>query len=118
MLASRSVPPVTPRQRKLLIQARRLIARFAKQWNLPASLARTSVRIDPRLKRHIAVCSLGRHEIKLSASLCRRPNLLTEVLAHELAHLVVFQRHGCSARPHGAEWRHLLEAVGIKPRRT
>jgi SprT protein len=37
------------------------------------------------------------------------------VLCHELAHLAVHRLHGRSAKPHGPEWRALMQAAGYPP---
>ena len=39
-----------------------------------------------------------------------------EVICHEAAHLVVWQRHGQDARPHGPEWAALVRLAGFQPR--
>lgn len=43
---------------------------------------------------------------------------LADTVPHEVAHYVVDLLHGRSARPHGAEWRAVMEAFGVAPRRT
>lgn len=56
--------------------------------------------------------------VRLNAQLRdRAPDLIREVLCHELAHLAVYLRHGAAARPHGPEWRGLVEQAGYVPRR-
>ena len=39
-----------------------------------------------------------------------------EVICHEAAHFVVWQRHGRSARPHGPEWAALVTLAGFEPK--
>jgi predicted SprT family Zn-dependent metalloprotease len=41
---------------------------------------------------------------------------LAEVLCHELAHVVVWLEHGRRAKPHGPEWRALVERAGQRAR--
>ena len=36
---------------------------------------------------------------------------LEQVIAHELAHILVYQKYGRSAKPHGAEWQHIMQDV-------
>ena len=40
---------------------------------------------------------------------------LEEVIAHEVAHLVCWWRHG-RTRPHGAEWQAIMVEAGHEPR--
>lgn len=39
-------------------------------------------------------------------------------LAHEVAHSVVFRRHGRAVRPHGEEWKTVMLQLGYAPKRT
>jgi SprT protein len=55
--------------------------------------------------------------IKLNPILLRRPQLLSETVGHELAHLIVYARHGPKCKPHGPEWRKLMQSAGL-PIRT
>jgi predicted SprT family Zn-dependent metalloprotease len=41
-----------------------------------------------------------------------------EVICHEAAHFVVWQRHGRAARPHGPEWAALVSLAGFEPKAT
>ena len=66
--------------------------------------------------------SLGRTQpaakiIRLNPLLqTRLSHLLEEVLCHELAHIAAYHLHGDSIRPHGPEWRALVQAAGFEPR--
>lgn len=52
--------------------------------------------------------------IELNPHLLRRhPGQIDGVLAHEAAHVAAFRLHGRGIRPHGPEWRALLQAVGL-----
>jgi SprT protein len=42
--------------------------------------------------------------------------LRDEIISHEIAHLVVFERHGRGRRPHGVEWKDLMRNIGLTPR--
>ncbi|MBK7702674.1 MAG: SprT-like domain-containing protein [bacterium] len=41
--------------------------------------------------------------------------LLHEVLVHELAHFVIYERYGNSVKPHGPEWQALVTLAGFTP---
>ena len=43
---------------------------------------------------------------------------LTDTVAHEVAHYLVHRLHGARTRPHGAEWRHVMRALGVIPKAT
>lgn len=42
---------------------------------------------------------------------------LTETVPHEVAHVIAFLRYGPRIRPHGAEWRAVMEGLGAAPER-
>jgi predicted SprT family Zn-dependent metalloprotease len=43
---------------------------------------------------------------------------LREIISHEAAHVVVWDRSGRGARPHGPEWAALMRAAGFEARAT
>jgi hypothetical protein len=45
----------------------------------------------------------GKHEITVNANLNKYRFLIT--LVHEIAHLVAFEKFGCTIKPHGNEWK-------------
>lgn len=48
-----------------------------------------------------------------------REAFIKEVVPHELAHLITFQEFGQGVRPHGKEWRWVMEQVmGVQARTT
>ncbi len=44
-------------------------------------------------------------------------SFLAETIPHEVAHVVAFKRHGHRIRPHGPEWRAIMEQFGAAPER-
>ena len=42
---------------------------------------------------------------------------LAETVPHEVAHLAAFARYGSRIRPHGAEWRAIMDHFGAAPQR-
>lgn len=42
--------------------------------------------------------------------------MLTQTVPHEVAHAVIYQLHGSHCRPHGPEWRALMQALGVEAR--
>lgn len=43
---------------------------------------------------------------------------MSDVIPHELAHLLTALRHGPSCKPHGREWQSMMRALGVEPNRT
>lgn len=43
---------------------------------------------------------------------------LADTVAHEVAHYLVYQLHGSRHRPHGAEWKRVMTALGVTPKAT
>ena len=130
--------PTQPRPRSGAVSARRrpqaldpaLIARCqqrlhelvlqlqaAGQW--PASRPVPGLEFGQRGKA-AGTAHLGRWLIRLNPLLltAHPQRFLGEVIPHELAHLLVFARHG-RTRPHGPEWRQLMQQqFGLPPRVT
>jgi SprT protein len=46
-----------------------------------------------------------------------REHFIQQVVAHEVAHLIVYQHYG-KVRPHGREWQHVMEKVFHCPANT
>lgn len=53
--------------------------------------------------------------ICLSKRLLDSPSKVRETVLHELAHIYVFRKHGSRAKPHGREWRHTMQRLGLTP---
>jgi predicted SprT family Zn-dependent metalloprotease len=89
------------------------LERWGALWGVPG-LARTlRVVASGRMRTSLGLYRPGRGEIRVARFLLAGPEaLLLEVLCHEAAHAVVYARHGRSVRPHGREWRALMEAAG------
>ncbi|UCF38374.1 MAG: SprT-like domain-containing protein [Acidobacteriota bacterium] len=99
---------------------RRWLKDWSRKWNEPSLAQQTKVEFSNRMKVSLGRAYPRRMLIRLNKSLEPRRNLklLREVLCHEAAHLTVHRQHGCSAKPHGEEWRQLIRLAGYNPRRT
>lgn len=53
--------------------------------------------------------------IRVNATLFREnvEHYLRQTVGHELAHLICWHIHGSRVRPHGPEWRHVMEVLGL-----
>jgi len=62
---------------------------------------------------------LQRNLIKINPTLFsnNREEFLQQVIAHEVAHLIVFQHYG-KVRPHGKEWQHVMNNAFKLPAST
>ena len=71
------------------------------------------VEYSSRLTVSLGMSYPARKLIRLNHSLLGADSsLLSFTLCHELAHIVVYQRHGTSVAAHGEEWRALMRAAG------
>lgn len=114
VVASRAMPiqeaPIPPRL------ARRL-ERWLRRWGTPSLVRSLRIEWSPRLRRAFGRCYQDERLIRLTPSLLdRQSHLLPEILCHEAAHAAVYQLHGPTARPHGAEWEELMRLAGFEPR--
>lgn len=92
---------------------------YLTAWNAGHLVDEISITVSNRLKTSLGVAYGARREVRLHRHLAEcDPKLIKEVLCHELAHLVVFERFGRRVRPHGAEWKAFMRAAGYKPRAT
>ena len=90
---------------------------YCQLWGIELIKTAIAVEFSNRITR-----SLGRTQptakiIRLNPLLQSSLNyLLEEVLCHELAHIAAYHLHGDSIRPHGSEWRALVQVAGFEPR--
>lgn len=93
-----------------------LLAVWARLWDQPGLELSVTVKFSRRMTTTLGRCWPAKGEIRLSQPLLERyPELLEEALCHEFAHFVVYRLHG-KTRPHGREWRALVETAGYPPR--
>lgn len=91
---------------------------LASSWSLPELAVTARIEYSTRMTTALGRCIPGRRTVRLNARLRdTAPDLIREVLCHELAHLAVHLRFGAAARPHGPEWCALVEGAGYIPRR-
>lgn len=92
----------------------RLAARCLSAWRMESLLPRVRIVYNPRLTTTLGRACLDDLRVELNPRLLAdHPGQLIPTLAHELAHLVVHERHGKSARPHGTEFRLLLRQLRL-----
>jgi predicted SprT family Zn-dependent metalloprotease len=86
-----------------------VLARLAELYDEPRVLS-VPVRASGRLTASLARAYLSEGCVRVAVPLVASRHL-EEVLVHELAHLVCHWRHG-RVRPHGRQWRALVELAG------
>lgn len=92
----------------------RLAARCLSAWRMDSLIPRVRIVYNPRLSTTLGRACLENRRVELNPRLLgEHPDQLLPTLAHELAHLVVYERYGKSARPHGTEFRRLLRALKL-----
>jgi predicted SprT family Zn-dependent metalloprotease len=84
-------------------------------WGEPDLEHGLVVEQSERMTRLIAKTYPARRVIRVSTvALGMEPADAHLVMWHESAHIVVFQRYGVRARPHGEEWKSLLASAGLE----
>ena len=90
---------------------------WARQWGVAGLESRLALQVSPRMFRSLGRCAPHKLELRVAAFLLDGPTeLLDEVLCHEAAHAAVFELHGSAPKPHGQEWRALMDAAGFPAR--
>lgn len=98
-------------------ELRTLIARYGGLWGLPGLEERLSLSFSRRFQTSLGRCAPALGQIRLAAFLLDGPLvLLHEALCHEAAHAAIHELHGLGPKPHGPEWRGLVQAAGFEPR--
>jgi len=90
---------------------------WAELWGVPGLPDSMRVEYSTRFRSSLGLCRPALGRIRLAAHLKDGdPDLLEEVLCHELAHVAVHRLHGREAKPHGPEWKRLVREAGFEPR--
>ncbi|MDG2307100.1 MAG: SprT-like domain-containing protein [Candidatus Binatia bacterium] len=105
------------RATELYSASRELLAGWSDVWGRPGLEDSVDVEISRRMSRALGLAHPGRRVIRIAHALLTAPAAaFAEVLCHEAAHVVVFERYRRSVRPHGSEWAVLMRAAGYEPR--
>ena len=92
------------------------VRRLCGLWACPELADEIEVTYSTRLRRALGIAYPERSLVRLHASLRTAPKERREsVICHELAHITVFRRHGHGAKPHGQEWKALVQSAGFVP---
>ncbi|MEI7732971.1 MAG: SprT family zinc-dependent metalloprotease [Verrucomicrobiota bacterium] len=111
-------PPIFSREIREELRAH--LVQWCQLWQVPELPPQVLILFSVRLNCALGRCRPVRCRITLSDVLLLEPNrrLLVETLCHEAAHLAAFQKFGARIKPHGVEWRSLMQAAGYEPKVT
>jgi len=105
------------RVEELRERSRELLSAWSELWGRPGLERSVDVEISRRMRRALGLTHPGRGVVRIAHTLLAAPDAaFAEVLCHEAAHIVVFERHRRTVRPHGPEWAALMRAAGYRPR--
>lgn len=94
----------------------RSLAKWARCWRTPQLADRLRISFSSRLRKSAGRVRPKAGIITLHTGLASAPrSVLLEVLCHEAAHVAAYLLHGSRAKPHGAQWRALVQAAGYQP---
>ena len=92
--------------------------RLGEAWGFRALTALVQIAYNPRLRSTLGRAFLDEGRIELNPLLLREyPEELLDVLAHELAHIIVYVRYG-SVAPHGKQFRTLMRTLNLATQAT
>jgi len=96
------------------------VDRLSQAWAAPKLKASVTVSLSPRLRTSLGRATPATGRVSLHQALRDAPpEILQEVLCHEIAHVVAYRRAQATRakrpRPHGAEWAALVRAAGYEP---
>jgi predicted SprT family Zn-dependent metalloprotease len=91
--------------------------KWTRVWGVAGLERAVDISFSTRLKHALGRCTPATGRIVLTDSLRTGTTArLADALCHELAHVAAFMLHGGPVQAHGAEWAHLVDAAGMKPR--
>ena len=100
-------------QKKLQEQS----ARYYALWGRQELAHQVDIRFSQRLRSTLGRTRVETRQVRLNPILATDfQKLFKEVLCHELAHIVVYERYGNTVKPHGPEWAALVRQGGFEPR--
>lgn len=79
-----------------------------------------SISFDLRGVSTMAQAWVGENHVQLNASalMADEAKFSSEVIPHEVAHLLAYRMYGSEIAPHGEEWQGVMRAFGVEPNVT
>lgn len=85
---------------------------FIKKFDLGIEI---EIEIENRFKRKAGEYRHDERKIRISRHLLENyPKKVEETVKHELGHAVVMQKYGKNVKPHGREWKSVMQGLGVK----
>ena len=85
-------------------------------WGVRDLAPEISFEISSRMTRSLGRCYPDRRLIRIARFVLEESeDLFQEVLCHEAAHVAAYHLHGQTIRPHGREWKALIQMAGYPP---
>lgn len=107
-----------PRPDPLPPELRKDLAEWCELWRVPELASQIEISFSHRLRRSLGRCHPKHAIVRLHPGLVESPEVLREVLCHEVAHAAAYALYRRRLRPHGREWGALMRAAGYRPRAT
>jgi predicted SprT family Zn-dependent metalloprotease len=105
-----------PIQDPALSNSHELLRSWCNIWGVSELAAEISVEFSSRMTRSLGRCYPDRKLIRIAEFVVEESQeLFRKVLCHEVAHLAAYELHGNSIRPHGREWKVLMQQAGYSP---
>ena len=93
-----------------------LLQGWCDLWGVGTLTREISVELSSRMTRSLGRCYPDRKLIRIARFVLEESEeLFQEVLCHEAAHLAAYHLHGRAIRPHGHEWKALVQQAGYAP---
>lgn len=120
MSSKRSVNERSTADSSLAVFVSDAVERLSQVWAAPELNASVRVRLSAHLRTSLGRATPATGRVSLHRALRDAPpEILEEVLCHEIAHIVAYRRARAARarrpRPHGVEWAALVRAAGYEP---
>ena len=110
------MPATAPINKLLLVDIRRALEDWCHLWGVDDLAPEISVEFSSRMSRSLGRCYPDRKLIRIAHFVLEESDaLVQEVLCHEAAHVAAHYLYGSSIRPHGPEWKALMQQAGFPP---
>ena len=102
---------------RLVAKGRLALARWGRIWERPGLEEAIDVQISRRMTRSLGRAQVDRGLVRIAHPVAESSSeAFLEVLCHEVAHVVVFERFGRGVAPHGRAWTGLMQMAGYEAR--